>query len=389
MLGPSGRNILGSGYHICEAQLGTDTQRLQTTHRDADEAQGQINEFFLSLKEFRGRAIDLRGRMDRQRQAALSGRGLKAAAAVDQLDGSGSLLLFFKPPGDLFRQLPQQRRGLCQTQKIRCRRAHRPDRAGRLLLALELHLITILPTGGQAQLTAVAAKEPKERLGIHLGQVADRVDRQPVQALGQYGSDKEHALHRQRPQKPAVVLPADDGDGIRFAVVGAELRKSQSKGDTYGHGQPELCVYNMAYLMGDPDRLRQRQVLQADPAFIQTHRAQPLRVAAVDRHGPFRGLLIERPLRRQDNRRRTLAQGVDQGLSGLHGTALGDVVFGQHNTAPLGNVATYNHGAPRQIRTFQELDGGKEVVHVHMQDPALCCHTSMIRDGSFVMSKSA
>ncbi|MDI9498138.1 MAG: hypothetical protein QM270_06600 [Bacillota bacterium] len=248
--------LCGRGIHkIGKTQLRPDAARLEAAHRDAQQAQRQIAEFALLRKEFHGGAIDVPGRIYRQREAALPRRGLEAAAAIDQLHGAGGLFLLGEAPGHLLRQLAQQGRRLVETQQVHRRRAHRADRAGRLLLALEFHAVSVLAAGGTAEVAAMTSEELKQGLGIRAGEVADGMDREPVQPFGEDGPDKEHALHRQRPDQSAVVLRADDGDGIRFFIVRTELGKGQRKGYADGNREPELGAHGAAYLMGDPGGL--------------------------------------------------------------------------------------------------------------------------------------
>ena len=219
------------------------------------------------------------------------------------------------------------------------------------------------------RLAHLAQQLLRQRLGTG-GQLADGLDA----VLGQRplggAAGEEHRPHRQRPHDVLPALRRDDGGGVRFFQVAAQLGEHFIEGHAHAEGKARLRLHRFADAVGQGFGVAAEEVQAAgdvQPALVNAEGLYQVSKALVDLVDFFGIGLIQVVVGRQQHQHGAFLLGLPHRFRRLHAALFRGLVFGQNNAVPRLRVAAHRHGDFPQRGLVQQLHRGEEAVQVAVE----------------------
>ena len=217
----------------------------------------------------------------------------------------------------------------------------------------------------------MAPQQGEQGFPVKPGQIADGPHPEPLQGVCRSPAHIEQVGHRQRPDQGTKVIRRDQGDGVRFFVVAAQLGKHLVEGDSHRDGQAQLPPHPTAELVGQGQGVPAEEVERASdvqPALVDAegfHQIGVLLIELVYLAGELPVLVV---VGGKENQPGTLFPGLPDGLRGLDTEGLGRLVFCKDDAVAAGRVAAHRHWEVAQFRVVQQLHRGVKAVQITVKD---------------------
>ena len=202
------------------------------------------------------------------------------------------------------------------------------------------------PGGVVVEGVAPLAQDLTQRRPVKPGQIPDGVYPIARQHPGRRPPHKQQVGHRQGPQQLLIIVPGDDGGGVRLFVVAAHFGKDLVEGHPNRHGKPQLLPHCPADPVGQPLAVGVEQVESArhvQPALVDgkgLHQVGVPFVNGVDFPGIFPVLTV---VGGEEDQVGALPAGLPDGLGGLDLECLGRLIFGQNDPVTAIWVAAHRY----------------------------------------------
>ena len=178
---------------------------------------------------------------------------------------------------------------------------------------------------------------------------------------------KEQVRDGQGPDDGLPVGGGDDGGGVRFFIVTAQLGEHFIIGDPHGDGQTQLCPDDLPQLIRQLPSILAKEVQgtrHVQPALINAEGLHQVGVALIDTVDQLGIVAVLVMVGGEEDQVGTLFPCLPDGFGGLDLEVLGGLVLGQDDAVAGGGVAADRHRFLPQLRMLQQLYRGEKAVQI-------------------------
>ena len=197
---------------------------------------------------------------------------------------------------------------------------------------------------------------------------------QPVQSFGGVSAHIEQVLHLKGKDDVPIIFAGNNGGGVGFFIVTAQLCKNFVEADPHRNGEPRFVINPFPYHIRKGLAVggkKVKAVCYIQPAFVNAERLHKVGVIVVDAVDDFAEIFVAFPLRRKNYKVGTEFFCRLYGLCGFYAVSFCRLVFGKNNAVAVFAASAHRDGFVPQFGIWQQRNGCVKTVAVAVENYAV------------------